>query len=312
MINSNSITLAKKMGDTASKLAKSHYLFLSSYSNEKSRKVVSGNVSRFVEFMQANGYQVKDIDQFLINLYQNKLREDGLTGSTYNLRLYSLKKYLGFMGYHNLKFKTVKVEKYNNLKMVTKREIANILNNLKKLKDNSSKKRIKYLRDYLIFSLLLYTGVRKNELLQLQWKSIYDDGDDLCFSVIGKGHKQVNKVIPAGLLQDFWNLKKLENKSDHDYIFTSNRSNGNGKLSHDSLNFILNKYNKDFNDSNRKLSVHSLRNLSGSLLYESTKDIRAIQAHYGHSSVTTTEHYLRGLKSKTSNHYEAMKEALTA
>ena len=154
MINSNSITLAKKMGDTASKLAKSHYLFLSSYSNEKSRKVVSGNVSRFVEFMQANGYQVKDIDQFLINLYQNKLREDRLTGSTYNLRLYSLKKYLGFMGYHNLKFKTVKVEKYNNLKMVTKREIANILNNLKKLKDNSSKKRIKYLRDYLIFSLL--------------------------------------------------------------------------------------------------------------------------------------------------------------
>lgn len=326
MTTNKYITLTAKVGDTKSpKVGLEHFSvqndknntklieslgFLANYNGHECQRVIHTQIKHFNRFLHDTGLSLNCINQAVINLYSHKLRESGVSNSTYNLRLHSVKKYLTHAGYSEIRIKTAKITPYNNIKIINKNDFKNILAKLEYLKNQPGKKQIKYLRDSIIFQLLFYTGVRKKELLQLRWNHLFFNDDKLCFKTMGKGQKEVIKVLPVEILDDLFLLKKQEQKGQEDFIFTSQRINSQGMLSHTALNQILNYYQKAFNGQNRRLSVHGLRNLSSKVLYEKTKDVRLVQKHLGHANSNTTDHYLGAYDKRSSDHYNAMQEAL--
>jgi len=278
--------------------------FLARYSNIQCQKVINSNLVCFEKFLIEN--KISMINQDVINLYQDSLRKADISNSTYNLRINSLKKYLEYKGIKNLEYKKQKVGRYENQKIITLTEIKSILMELKMLKEIPGKKQTKYLRDYILLNLMLITGLRKSEITQIKFNSIEYKENKYVFKTIGKRRKEIYKEFPSQLVSELFKLKTIQNKSDQDYIFTSDRVNSKGQLTTTSINQNLSYYHRKINQSNRTICVHGIRNLSARLVYDATKDPKAVQRHLGHASLYTTDIYLEATENSQKNDYNAV------
>ena len=147
---------------------------------------------------------------------------------------------------------------------------------------------------YCAFRVLIYTGLRRGELLALEWNDI--DFKDKTITVnktltYGKDYKTIvnstktqSSIRVVDIDDDTLKyLKKLKLQAQSKLVFP-NSTGGYQRLSN--LQDKLNKYCKKANIN--KVRVHDLRHTHASLLFASGANAKEVQERLGHTDIKTT------------------------
>ncbi len=149
------------------------------------------------------------------------------------------------------------------------------------------------LRDQAILELFYSTGIRRQELINL---NLYDVDLTQRIIRINKGKRQKDRVIPIGKLASLslsrylnqvrsqWNRSSLQSA-----LFITSQGN---RLKPQTLNYTVKKYAlKLYPD--KKISCHSLRHSCATHLLKGGASLRVIQELLGHNSLNSTQVYTR-------------------
>ena len=160
----------------------------------------------------------------------------------------------------------------------------------------------KSIRDKLILQLLIATGARISEIIELNIADIKDN-DYKYIRVFGKGSKYrmipIYKEIGEEIKRFIENERNLLVKSKRDFrIFT-----GSSRT----------MFYKTFKEHAKQAGIeknvhpHTIRHSIATMLLKNGADIRMVQEILGHSSITTTELYTHIEKSKLKSIYDNIK-----
>jgi len=151
-------------------------------------------------------------------------------------------------------------------------------------------------RDSAFVNLLYSSGLRVSEALSLEWAHL--DEQRQVLRVLGKGDKE--RLVPysersARALEKYkknswqkWSSGKLKEKSKTGTIFISARSNNLTRMgAWKSLSFWSQLAGLDH------VHPHVLRHSFATHLLGGGADVRIVQCLLGHSSINTTERYLK-------------------
>lgn len=141
-------------------------------------------------------------------------------------------------------------------------------------------------RDYVLIKLLLSTGLRISEALNIRIKDI--DFIDRSIRIYGKGKKLREVFFDIEELEkDFMNyiddVKKLI--LDHDYIFVSIKNYS--KMTSRGFQLLLKKYLK-MAGITTMITPHNLRHTFASISIEKGCNIKAVSQLLGHSNIQIT------------------------
>lgn len=143
-------------------------------------------------------------------------------------------------------------------------------------------------RNHAIFSLFVFAGLRRSELLKLKFTDV--DFDNLSIFVHqGKGSK--DRIVPmsytlAQTLKRYVEERKRINRTCPEFFGSLNRNVG---LTTTGLKRVVIKMRKA---SGLKFTVHKLRHTFATLMMEGGCDIFSLSRMMGHSDIKTTTIYL--------------------
>lgn len=132
----------------------------------------------------------------------------------------------------------------------------------------------------ILFSLMLYTGLRWNEASNLRWEDVDLKSETVAVKEIKRG-KQDSVAIPKSLLAWFEDHKMVSG-----LIFE-------GRFKGKPYKPLWKVLMQAGVDAGVHISNHTFRHASGTYLYEQTNDIYLVQHHLRHSKVTTSQIYAR-------------------
>lgn len=140
---------------------------------------------------------------------------------------------------------------------------------------------------YFIGKIALETGLRANEILNLQWKNFNKINNNQVEIVSngkerGKGGVVFSKIVSL----DFYNELEKFKKEGQLNLFT---------ISYDTVNSYMNQTIKSLglDKDGKYYTFHSIRKTAVTFVYDTTMDITVAQAFAGHSSVDTTRRYIK-------------------
>ena len=144
-------------------------------------------------------------------------------------------------------------------------------------------------RDYILFLIGIYTGLRISDILSLKVKDL--KGRDYLNISEKKTKKKKNNRRRIELNPNLKReLKKfLEDKPEHEYVIKS-RVGGNKAITRERAYMILNEAAKEFNIDS--LGCHSMRKTLGYHLYKQTKDVVLVQMALNHEDPEYTLRYI--------------------
>ena len=154
----------------------------------------------------------------------------------------------------------------------------------------------RYNRDLLIISLLLYTGIRKGELLNLRIQDI--DFEKQTLFISGKTSKSKrSRSIPLHFtllthLKSYLMQPRLKNSKSGALILSSL---SDSPLTSDGLRAWVQKYKKK---SGVKFHMHRFRHTFACMLAKSNADITSIMKVLGHTTTRMTMQYLRSIQAE--------------
>lgn len=193
-------------------------------------------------------------------------------------------------------------------------------------------------RDYVIFTLLSYTGMRAGELCALKWKDIDFDNHEI--SITKTLYNPKNNATDYTLLtpktatsrrtinvapevievlkthkkqQSETKMRFRDTYHDKDFVIAkASRTPGYPEM-HQFINWRMNRLLKLCNlDEN--LTPHSLRHTHTSLLAEAGAELHEIMDRLGHKDDTTTEtvylHVTKSRKKDTSSKFSALMKSI--
>jgi site-specific recombinase XerD len=241
------------------------------------------HLEQIFELIDVNGKTVRflPINSTLLDQFLFSRTDKGYSWlSTCHAALKSFFKYL----FKNYAFDDVMLEiefKLKNYKpsripprILNRHEVIRLLRSI--IKHSSNLK-----RDLLLFTLLLSTGSRKNEILNATVENI-DFDNDLIFLKETKNKRSHYIILRHGvgtLIQKYC----VENQLSHsDKLFPD--------LSYDSVNTLLNSYLTFANLP--KVKVHSMRHSFGTMMFESGALITTIQQLLNHIALSSTRTYI--------------------
>lgn len=140
------------------------------------------------------------------------------------------------------------------------------------------------IRDRAILSLYLNTGMRLNELVELDLDHIKDDK---VYIMKGKGNKERHVKLNKDCIYFLGEyLKTRNNRVSINALFLSNRNN---RIDERTVQETVKSYLKDI--GRPELSVHKLRHTFATRLIGKDVSIKVIQRLMGHARLSTTEIY---------------------
>lgn len=230
--------------------------------------------------------KVKDINSYMVQEYALKLR-DFTSGKEIFNKASNIMKYAINLGIiQQNPFEYVELPKFKKYKKhETYLEVEDINKLLNVIDDYSN---------YCAFRLLIYTGLRRGELLALEWNDV--DFKNKTVNVnktltYGKGYKTIvnstktqNSIRTVDIDDEtLKHLKNLKLQTQSKLVFP-NSKDGYQRLSN--LQDRLNKYCKKANIN--KIRVHDLRHTHASLLFASGSTAKEVQERLGHTDIKTT------------------------
>lgn len=172
--------------------------------------------------------------------------------------------------------------------------ILNDIELIKVLSWNPEDPRSREFRDSQILQTFILTGIRLNELSQLNRSSIFIRGSDIWLSIHGKGSRLRNVPLPARLFRRFeTSIPFLNPKSQALFqptIFHLSRDPASFRLSNISIYQIVTR--RCFEILGYKVNPHLFRHSVASYWIRKGVNIRVVQQLLGHSELSTTARYL--------------------
>jgi integrase/recombinase XerD len=167
---------------------------------------------------------------------------------------------------------------------MTKSEIDTFLN---AIKTYSFKNSVKY-RNSLIIKIILYTGIRVSEAINLKTKDINLQDGLYVLQIRGKGNKPrivlIKKHIIEDDLREWLGVKKLN-------TLTLFCTKDGGLMAQAYISRVVEKILMFAGIRKEKNGAHMLRHSFATLLYQKSQDLVLLQEALGHSDINTSRIY---------------------
>ena len=246
--------------------------------------------------------EINNVSYAVIRSWIVKLVDDGVSNSTINRKISSLRTYYKFL----LKIGDIDVSplaKHKVLKTAktlqvpfSEKEIENVLEILKE--ENS----FVGLRNKLIVELFYSTGMRRGELINLKLNDISDSQKTI--KVLGKRNKErIIPLLPSALntIASYLNYRKdLSSIKDVHYLLLTEK----GTKIYETLVYrVINNYFSKASEKVKK-SPHILRHSFATHMLNEGADIKSVKELLGHSSLASTQIYANNSISKLKQVYK--------
>lgn len=156
-------------------------------------------------------------------------------------------------------------------------------------------------RNYLIIELLYSAGIRRQELIDLEWTDI-DHGRKF-ITVLGKGKKERNIPVAQHLVEQLEDYKKVV-KEHFDYIPNSIFVTDKGTKLYPKFVYNVVKRSLTKFSTLQKRSPHVLRHTFATHLLNNGADLNDIKELLGHSSLASTQVYTHNSINDLKNIYK--------
>ena len=254
-------------------------------------------IRQFMNWMQENG--IKQPTREDIKAYKAYLEGQNFTAGTKAQYLRAVKHFFKWASSEGLypnvadNIKGAKVRQDN-----TKKEAFNE-EDIKAILDSIDRSTEAGKRDYAMILLSVTGGLRIIEMQRADIQDIATIKGQQVLYIQGKGRDEKDeyiKLIPevqeaiADYLQSRPHFKK------HDPLFTGTSNRGKGqRMAEPSISRIIKTVFKNAGFDSGKLTAHSLRHTSNTLLFKSGADLYTVQQHARHSDPKTTEIYIHAV-----------------
>lgn len=147
-------------------------------------------------------------------------------------------------------------------------------------------------RGYIAIKILLGTGIRSGELINLQWKNI--DFENEAMIVFGKARAQRSIPLHHTLKEDLLHYKLylksiFEEVKDTDYVYCNKYNN---KSSKNSIDNVFKYFRNKLKIEGVRVSPHTFRHTFAKNWIMSGGDVFSLQSILGHQKIETTQKYV--------------------
>lgn len=253
---------------------------------------------------------VKDIEQFIAfskepeKVDEKKIREYLEFLSKKYRKNSIIRKIIALRNFFRFLIKSKKILKNPFEYILTpkkEKKIPGVLteNEIKTLLDSIPCDNFFSLRDRVILEILYSSGIRVNELVNLNINDIDFFNEEI--KVTGKGSKE--RIVPVGsiainFLKKY--VKELKDKINTNILFINKNK---GRLTTRAVEMIVNSYAKKAGILKR-VTPHTLRHSFATHLLDRGADLRSVQELLGHSNLSTTQIYTHLSIQKLKKEYE--------
>jgi len=245
---------------------------------------------------------IEQVNYSQIRSWIVSLVEDGVSNTTVNRKIASLKSFYRFL----LKIKQIQVNpllKHKALKTEKKLQIPFSEKELvAALSQKSNSGDFQGLRDRLVVELFYASGMRRAELIHLKYSNVNFANSTL--KVLGKRNKErILPILPMVLEQLLLYVKErslLETIVDGDYLFLTKKGL---KLNDSFVYRLINSYFSTVSEKVKK-SPHILRHTFATHLLNNGADLNSVKELLGHSSLASTQIYTHSSLSELKKVYQ--------
>ena len=250
-------------------------------------KAYQNDLSRFISFLPSNISGFDQVNRQAIRGFLASEFDNGLRGKTVARRLASIKSFYKYLvkSEHVSNNPAINVKTPKVSKSLPNFVDQKVIERLMKSPDDSTPMG---LRDRSILELFYSTGIRLNELIQLDVGHV--DIVNQLIKVKGKGDKE--RLIPFGNRAKFWIENYLNNRGlsfnsapSHRPLFVNAKDQ---RVPTSTVQRRMRNYIKFVAEGNR-LGPHILRHSFATHLMDNGADIRAVKDLLGHSSLSSTQ-----------------------
>ena len=142
-------------------------------------------------------------------------------------------------------------------------------------------------RNRLVIKIILYTGIRVSEAINIELKDFNKDGDAYIIQVRGKGNKPRVVMIKAAIIaSDLYEWNEI--KPTNTLLLCNQKGN---VLSQAYISSIVEKILLSIGIRKEKNGAHMLRHTFATMLYQKSKDLILVQESLGHADINTSRIY---------------------
>jgi len=270
-------------------------LFISYITNEKRYSphtilAYQKDLQLFSEFIykEYESDNIDDVNHELIRSWVVSMIDDGISGTTVNRKISTLKSYYNFL-IRNTGLKENPARQMASVKTPSRLpkyfkedQLIEYLEKSSKIENNFSR-----LRDLLVIEMLYSTGMRRSELINLTISSI--DFSANTIKVLGKRNKQ--RIIPLSdklvdTIQTYILQRDARFGRKHDYLILTDKGS---KSYSNQIYRIINKELSVLTGSVK--SPHILRHSFATHMLNNGADLNSIKEILGHANLTATQVY---------------------
>lgn len=255
-------------------------------------------LKQFINWLQATGTRHPERDD--IRAYKQFLEEQGYTAGTKQRYLRVVKHFFKWTAseglYPNVAdgVKTAKVKNDN-----TKKE-AFIEEDIRAILQSIDRSTTTGKRDYAMLLLAVTGGLRTVEIHRADIGDMQTIKGQRVLYIQGKGRDEKDEYIKlvqevAKAIDEYLQTRASRKKNEPLFTGTSNRAQ-NARITTQSISRIIKTTFREAGFDSDKLTAHSLRHTSNTLLFKSGADLYQVQKHARHADPKTTEIYLHAVE----------------
>ena len=152
-------------------------------------------------------------------------------------------------------------------------------------------------RDKLIIKIILYTGIRVSEAINLRQKDMFFQDGNYVLQVRGKGNKPRVVMIKASIIDSELSTWGTQRNTDLDILVCNQKGNA---LTQSYISRVVEKILIGAGIRKEKNGAHMLRHSFATLLYNKHHDLVLVQEALGHADINTSRIYTHFDTSKLS------------
>ena len=251
-------------------------------------------IRQFLKWLKDNHIEKPTKDT--IKAYKLYLKDSNYTNGTKNQYIRAVKHLFNWLSSEGIYDNVASdVKGFKVISDNTKKD-AFTEQDIKKIIDDIDTSDVIGKRDKAIILLMLVGGLRITEVHNMDIQDIEIKNNEYIINIMGKGHTEKDNYIKIikpiyDVLKEY--LDTRDNKRGIDPLFTSTSNRAlNKRITKETLSQIIKNRFRDSGYDSKKLTAHSIRHTTATLLLKSGADIYKTQHHLRHQDPKTTEIYI--------------------